>query len=147
MEVTRIEFLVPGPPIPQPRPRIGLRGGKPRVYRDDSHPVHAYKQHVRLVARQSYHGSPLEGPVSVSLAFLMPRPLSKVWKRQAMPREPHIGRPDLDNLEKSVLDAVLGVLWVDDAQVCRLTATKQLAAGDESPGVYAVVEIMNDITN
>lgn len=52
-----------------------------------------------------------------------------------MERVPHEKKPDLDNLAKSVLDALNGIVWRDDAQVASLSMSKQIAAGDECPGV------------
>lgn len=36
----------------------------------------------------------------------------------------HDRKPDLDNLEKSVLDAMTGVFFVDDSLVCDVHASK-----------------------
>jgi len=52
-----------------------------------------------------------------------------------MPRSPHVGKPDCDNLAKSVCDALNGILWDDDRQICRLVVEKWYAAGDEPIGV------------
>ena len=37
-------------------------------------------------------------------------------------------KPDCDNLAKTVLDALNGVLWLDDAQVVDLSVSKRYAA-------------------
>ena len=145
--VARIEFLVLGEPIAQPRPRVGLRNGVPRVYKDASHPVHAWREQVRLVARSTYHGMPLEGPLAVYLSFLMPRPKAMQWKRRAMPRVPHTVKPDADNLAKASLDSLLGVVMQDDSQIAVLHVTKWIAGGDEKPGLYAIVEPLNQTEN
>jgi Holliday junction resolvase RusA-like endonuclease len=36
-------------------------------------------------------------------------------------------KPDLDNVAKAVLDAINGIVYVDDAQVINLVATKRYA--------------------
>lgn len=60
-----------------------------------------------------------------------------------MPREPHTIKPDADNLAKSVLDALSGLLFHDDKQVASLVVTKQIAAGDEQPHVVVrVLELL-----
>lgn len=56
-----------------------------------------------------------------------------------MPRIPHGKKPDRDNCDKSVMDALTGLLWVDDAQVCDGRLTKWIAAGDEQP--HVMIEI------
>ncbi len=52
----------------------------------------------------------------------------------------HTGRPDRDNLDKAVLDAMKGLIFRDDAQVCAGTIEKWIAAGDEQPHVTIVIE-------
>ena len=52
-----------------------------------------------------------------------------------MPRIRHTKKPDADNLAKAVLDSLNGLIWVDDAQVCELSVSKWIAAGDERAGV------------
>jgi Holliday junction resolvase RusA-like endonuclease len=65
----------------------------------------------------------------VHLDFQMPIPASWSQKRRAlvtgMDVVAHVKRPDLDNLEKAVLDGLNGVVWNDDAQVFRLTKVKR----------------------
>ncbi len=92
--MAEISFTVPGRCIPCPRPRVA-RGKKayfPKRYTDwlDSARVEAYRA----------CGRPLwEGPVSVTVVFYGAR-----------------ANADIDNLLKSVLDAIQGVIIVDDKQ-------------------------------
>lgn len=59
-----------------------------------------------------------KGPVLVSFVFRFPisvhgtRPV-----RYAKHNTPRAQRPDLDNLEKQICDALNGVAWADDSQV------------------------------
>ena len=90
-----LSFTVPGRCVPCPRPRT-VRGGKayyPKRYTDwlASAKVEAY----RACGRTLY----LE-PVSLSVWFCGAR-----------------ANADIDNLLKSVLDAIQGVIIVDDKQV------------------------------
>lgn len=53
------------------------------------------------------------------------------FKRPKKPKHPiHIVRPDLDNLEKSLKDALNGVLYKDDCQVYECHKRKQYADTD-----------------
>lgn len=135
----RVQFRVPGVPIPQPRPRVfgGVAVSAPK-----GHPVIAYKEAVNVAAWIAWNQRPpLTGPVAVELLFLMPRPSALRWKTKPMPRLPHTAKPDADNLAKAVLDA-LALLWVDDNQVFRLNASKWIAAGGEEPGtIVRVMEV------
>lgn len=45
----------------------------------------------------------------------------------------HKGRADLDNLIKFVLDALNGVMYIDDHQIVSIKARKEYVTADESP--------------
>lgn len=135
-----IQFLIPGIPIAQPRQRHAMIHGCIRNYTPKKHPVTAFKASARLAARQAYQGPPLEGPIELRVLFLFPRPARLRWKKRPMPREWHTGRPDCENIIKSFQDALTGVLWVDDAQVCQLRAQKLYCRGGEQPGTWVMIE-------
>ncbi len=68
--------------------------------------------------------TPQKGPVKLSLSFWFPRPKShyRTGKnchelKYAAPRR-HTSKPDKDKLERCVLDALTGVAYLDDSQVC-----------------------------
>lgn len=92
------------------------------------------------------HGAPMQGPLALSLVFVLPRPQKLIWKTREMPRAWHTGKPDSDNLQKSLKDALTKLMWVDDAQVCRVDAVKYIAAGDEQPHVEVVIEQLAETT-
>lgn len=131
-----IELLIPAIPIAQPRPRaVNVQGRSMLVSNPAKHPVTAFKATCQLIARNEYQGPPLDGPISLTIVFILPRPKVKIWKKQPMPRERHNKRPDLDNLVKSVVDALSGLLWRDDAQIYHVDASKFVASGEEQPHV------------
>jgi Holliday junction resolvase RusA-like endonuclease len=132
-----ITFTVPAVPVAQPRQRHNHRG---HCYVPKTHPVWAFKQEVALAARAAYQGPPLEGPVWMHLVLVFPRPQRLIWKTRPMPRQWHFVKPDRDNSEKSVQDALNGIIWVDDSQVCDGPITKFIAAGDEQPHVEVMVK-------
>lgn len=73
----------------------------------------------------------LEGPLRVDLSInvSVPASWSKKKHAQAMDGERWAtGRPDVDNVSKLALDALNGILWKDDAQVCCLSVVRQYAA-------------------
>lgn len=135
------EFFVYHLPEPEPRKqhRLVRTPGREYIqtYTKENSPVNVYKQAIKFEAMQAIAGrGPLSGPLSVEIQFIMPRPKSIVWKRKEMIREWHWGRPDIDNLQKALFDALNGVAWNDDGQVCELDVIKIIAAGDEPVGVY-----------
>lgn len=140
-----IAFKVPAIPVAQPRQRhrIVSSGGRQFAtnYTPKADPVNAYKAAVQIAFRNAYDGAPCDGPVGVRMTFLMPRPKRLIWKKKPMPREPYLKQPDIDNLEKSTLDALQGLLFRNDSQVYRLVGVKQYAGGDEAPHVEIEVVI------
>lgn len=140
-------FHVDALPIAQPRPRAGMRfakGGKKvaGIYKDDSHPVHAWKEEVGIRAREAYQGEPLgKVPVSLSACFLMPRPQAM---KHPEDRAWHLIKPDTDNLVKAVKDALTGLIWEDDSIVCREIVTKKYVAIGENPSATVIIEVINE---
>lgn len=144
-----IEFVVQGKPIAQPRPRAttrrggARRGGIRMIQADDDHAIHAYKQHVALFGRRAKPGGPLFEKLRVDLVFVLPA-IGKPPK-EPRPRSWAGVRPDLDNLVKAVLDALNGVLWLDDAQVVLLSAAKHRAADGEGPSTSVRVQPVEEV--
>lgn len=138
-----IRIIVPAVPVAQPRQRHAIRGNGSKAfvsnYTPSKHPVQAFKATVRMASREVYAGPPLEGPLRVDCVFVLPRPLNKRWKTRAMPRYHHTGRKDLDNLAKSIYDALTGTLWFDDGQIAKANCVKVVASGDEQPHVEITV--------
>lgn len=98
-----------------------------------------WKTAIKIAARQQWSGKALECPFQVHLRFVFPRPKSMVWKTKEMTSIRHTKKPDRDNLEKAVLDALTGIFWVDDCQVCAGPVEKWIAGGDEVEGVFVSI--------
>jgi len=126
-------IIVPGTPIAQPRQRHAVRAGHAVNYTPSKHPVNDFKAAVKMAWRAGCTAAPHDGPVTLMLTFVLPRPGNMMWKTRPMPRVPHTKKPDADNLAKSVKDALSGLAWRDDSQVCELTVRKFVASGDEQP--------------
>ena len=137
------KFHVTTRPVAQPRHRHTTQrmpDGRmiSRTYVPSTHPVTKFKADVRAVASARFD-TPSNGPVMVDVLFLMPRPKRLVWKTRDMPRVPCDRKPDIDNLVKSLLDALTGIVWFDDSQVTGLVAAKCYASGHEKPGIEVVI--------
>ena len=137
--MTNITFTIPTVPVAQPRQRHANIGGHLRNYIPKDNPVWAFKAAAQMAAADAYQGQPLDHPLCVDLVFVMPRPKSMVWKKRPMPRAPYGKKPDRDNLEKSLYDALNGLLWRDDSLICDGRVQKVYAAGDEQPHVEVIV--------
>ena len=103
-----ITFTVLGPPVPKARPRVvhgGRRGGRAHTYTPQK--THTYEHQVAVAAvRAGVRLFP--GPVSLFIDFYLPT------RR----------RLDLDNLLKTVMDALNCVAYADDSQVEEVFAVK-----------------------
>ena len=142
--ITPLQFTVYCTPVAQPRVKATIRGNHAGVYTPKktstgkSNGVEEYKAAIKKAASQ-FVGEPLAGPLRVDLEFVFPRQQTKIWKSKPMPRYYHVQKPDRDNLDKAVLDALKGILWVDDDQVCDGRSQKWHAAGGEQPHVVVTV--------
>lgn len=66
------------------------------------------------------------GPVAVVMVHRIPSPSSVMGsKRKLRDGAPHWHRPDGDNLEKFVNDALRGVVWDDDSRISVILRIKQ----------------------
>lgn len=155
MSAEVITFRVPCVPVGQPRPRARAFNGRAQMYEQrqivnkntgerKAHPIVAFKATTRHIASSIYHGAPLTGPLRIDVQFVFPRTSSQVWKKRAMPRLRHIKKPDRDNCEKALLDALTGIIFADDCQVCAGEVTKWIASGDEQPHVLVSVTILEN---
>ena len=98
--------FVEGVPEPQPRPRKGKYGN---IYSPD--PPNGWKDTVRIAFLRKRQ--PLFcGPVMLTITCYFPKKGLKPGKR-----EPHTHKPDKDNLEKAIMDALNKLVWKDDSQV------------------------------
>lgn len=133
-----IEFSIPGLPIAWPRatPVVRWYGKTPRaamVTVKGPHDNHQKK--IAAAASFAFSDPVLRCPVGLVLDFVFPR-----IKGQRTPdRAPMRDVPDLDNLEKMVMDAIKGVIINDDRQVVSCLKNKWYAAESESPFTHVKV--------
>jgi Holliday junction resolvase RusA-like endonuclease len=117
--MTLFSFRVLGDPVPQPRPRVSTFGGHARAYVQKTHPIHAFREAVRLAAIAA--GVPRSfGPVEVSILAVFARPPSHRKAdgslRAGAPLFPGHRCGDADNIAVGVLNALTGVAYEDDDQ-------------------------------
>jgi Holliday junction resolvase RusA-like endonuclease len=141
-----MKFFTPCLPIAQPRPKATTINGSARMYAAKaSHPIHAFKAGVRL-AWADAGAEKIDGPILATIVCRFPRP-AKVPKKLGTDRIAKSTKPDLDNLAKGVLDALNGLAYHDDGQVCELKIVKYHAAEGETPGVLVELKPESEATN
>lgn len=129
-----LTFSVTGTPRPKSRPRklrgrwVSTAGTKEKLWRD------GVERAAREMAANAELAAPLRGAVRVSMVFTFRPPASAIDRIGT----PHIQKPDKDNLEKLVLDALeaAGVLG-NDSQVAQGPTEKWWGS---RPGVAAKIE-------
>ncbi len=143
-----IRFTVPGEPKAKGRPRFRTfttKQGKTIGSAYTPKTTASFENRVSLHYLEAVgSAAPVEGPVAMGMSVFLPIPASrpKYWKAEAaMEKVPVIKRPDLDNLVKSVLDALNNVLYKDDSQVFYASQAKFYST---IPRVEIVVHIFKD---
>ena len=126
----KIDFFVAGIPKAQPRVKAFVRGGHAGVYTPDS--AESWKQAVRQQATANAPESLVAQSIRVELDFFLPRPKAHYKRDGSLKADRaiwHTSKPDLDNLIKAVTDAITDTqrVWLDDSQICQISATKSYA--------------------
>ena len=115
-------------PVPKARPRAGrTRDGRIIVYTPKT--TATAEKRIALLSRKYAPSVTLSGPVAVELSFRYAIPKSR---KELIPGDFVNQRPDVDNLVKTVLDALTKAktFWEDDAQVVVIRAEKVYAYFD-----------------
>lgn len=117
--MTGVTFEIPGKPHAKQRARAGRFG-----HYTPKETVNA-ETFIRLTAAPLFP-EPLAGPVALDIlaVFEPPKSWSKA-KTKRMLGGPHIQRPDFDNIEKTVCDALNGVAYADDGQIAEARTIKR----------------------
>lgn len=93
-----------------------MRAFNNRIVHNKTKELMAWRSSVGMAARLA-GCSPIEGPITISLEFHYARPKSVKRDQPTVP-------PDLDKQIRSILDALTGIAYIDDAQVCQISASK-----------------------
>lgn len=157
----RIELTVAGTPHGRPRPRArAMRvGGKwiaqmyqPKGSRRGSPDEKAWARAnawygaVKTACFQRMPAQPWEGPVRLTIDVFFERPERLNRKRDPEGPVRHTAKPDRDNLDKAILDALKEAgLFKDDAQVCDGPVRKWYAAKGCGPGVQIIAERISEL--
>lgn len=112
-----IVYALSGKPVPLARPRFSKITAK--VY--DSQQTSKLGDRLSI---QCQHGNApmIDYPVELIAIFSFKPPYQSLKKD--MTGEPHIARPDLDNLIKYVADICSSIVYTDDKYIAQISARK-----------------------
>lgn len=85
------------------------------------------KEFYQWQVKAQWNCEPISGPVHLEIVYHMPIPkgTSKPKRLQMLNGIlHHLKRPDVDNLNKFLCDAIKGVVMEDDSQVWKIEASK-----------------------
>jgi crossover junction endodeoxyribonuclease RusA len=124
-----VHFVVPGTPRPKGSAKWIARGGKAVPLPNDR--LVAWVGAVAAAAQAAMVGRDvLGGPVCLVAFYMFQRPKAHYrtgrYANELKPTAPtsHTKTPDTSKLVRALEDALTGVVWVDDRQVCWLEAHK-----------------------
>jgi Holliday junction resolvase RusA-like endonuclease len=121
-----LTYRLEGDPKGKGRPRFRSTGKFVQTYTDAK--TRDYEEQIRIAARNAMGNAEiLEGPIRFMLvaAFPIPKSMSKDDRRRAIEGDLRpMKRLDLDNVLKAHMDALNGIVYRDDCQVTRISASK-----------------------
>ena len=132
----KVKFEVLGVPRSKQRPRVcNFRGRKfsytPKTTKD-------YENLIKssyLAVSQKFWSKNLPVKMDIIAFFPIPKQLKKLLPTSS---------PDLDNVAKSVCDALNGVAYFDDSQICKLSIHKYYA---KVPKIIVILGDLGDNLN
>jgi Holliday junction resolvase RusA-like endonuclease len=143
-----LKFKVPGAPQGKARARTYCDRRTRRMKSITPEKTVLYENliktsYINAAEKSKFKGYFNKEPVKVSILAVYPIPQSKSKK---MKKEMEYGtilptkKPDADNIAKAICDALNGVAYGDDAQICKLCVSKRYQAL-EGCTPYTLVEV------
>ena len=118
--MTEITFTVYGKAQPAGSKTPGRTKDGRMFVRDSARKGAPWRRQVAQAAGEAMNGTGLlDGPLSLTVRFWVPRPKGHYGVRGLRPSAPPYPavRPDVTKLLRAVEDALTGIVWRDDAQV------------------------------
>lgn len=123
-----MDFWVPGVPVGKQRPRVTAHGTFTPVRTKDYERLIGRCYCAKADVRREEYVCPVKMMITVYVA--PPKSMTKSMRERALRNDfAPTKKPDIDNIAKSVLDALNGLAYADDKQVCDLCVRKLY--GDE----------------
>lgn len=121
MNRSTVKFVVPGRPTRWQRPGQNLLPNGTVVRFTDPNAVAGKKVIAHYARKAMGLRRPFTGPVVLRVNAIFAIPVSwppRLIEAARQARVWHVADPDYDQIVKQVMDAVVGICWIDDNQVC-----------------------------
>ena len=134
-----LEFFIPIEPVAQGRPKFRTfapkgEGKRPIVSTYDPVKSKSFKQQIiYYVKKLKLVPYAKDVPLVLRLRFLLSKPKS-------VKRKLPVVKPDLDNFTKGVKDALKGLTWEDDSQVCDSSQRKRYVDSNKQAGIWVQID-------
>ena len=153
---SEISLVIYGHAVPKARARVVGVGPHKKIDGEPSKP-HAFTPKRTVEWEASIYGQslsqrppyPWDGPIALGVAFYkrIPKNVSRRKRELMLNNEiyPASARDDFDNMLKSIKDALNGLYWLDDGQVCRMIQVNGLDSGkyfSEIPRVEILIRFL-----
>lgn len=139
-----MKFKIPGEPCAQGRPRFTVIRGHAVAF--DPAKSKNYKSFVKMLAmdamdEQEWKYTELPLRIVICAWETIPKSKTKKFRQDALEgKEFPTVKPDLDNVAKTIMDALSGVVYKDDKQIVDLIVKKRYT--DQEPHVFVRIEVL-----
>ena len=136
-----IKITIPGSPIGKGRPKFSTFGGYPKAYTPQK--TVNYENLVKMAFQASGskgYDKGIQLRAEITAYFPIPKSTSNNKRFEMLYGViMHTKKPDADNVAKSILDALNGLAFYDDSQICELGVCKMYS--DEPRAEVTIREI------
>lgn len=118
-------------PVAKQRPRYARNG----IFYTPKE-TKTFEKEIKEHCKKFFKFKPSKMPIKCNVYFMFKR-------KPTVKRHHHTVRPDIDNLLKSVLDGMNGIIYEDDCQIVILNSTKKYIDEGESR-IYIEIQDLED---
>jgi len=131
-------------PVPASRPRVTKWGTfYSKKYNDYKNKI-KHDIQKKFLNDNDYQKAEKTTALNIKIIFKFPFPKSYSKKKRLEIKENnylHLIKPDLDNLEKAILDGMNEIVYNDDSQICELSSSKRYTE-EENGSTEIIIEVI-----
>lgn len=144
-----VKFMnINAPIVTKARPRSAIKNGKIMVYSKEESVI--YENLIRMEWQNQTNNFKFESdaPIHADIVatFKPSNENKKLIDKDSRYTLGCVIRKDLDNIAKTVLDALNGIAYDDDKQIVSLTVGKRYCVGNESEHITVWLQLSPDLT-